>query len=130
MIGTQLHGDHRNLDDPALNPFWAVASDDKAVVFIHPIYGCNDIWLNDYDIIKAVGQGLNTTTARVSMFYPGHLLGTPLCPWFRRRMPVACLGCLDGYTTNTIIYQDQYADPVEGFSRIVPPYPIQTLAIS
>ena len=56
------------------------------MVFIHPIYGCNDIRLNDYDIIKAVGQGLDTTTARVSMFYPGHLLGTPLCPWFRRRM--------------------------------------------
>ena len=33
-------------------------------------------------------------------------------------MLVACLGCLDGYTTNTIIYLDQYADPVEGFSRI------------
>ena len=57
MIGTQLHGDHSNLDDPALNPFWAVASDHKAVVFIHPLYGCNDIRLNDYDIIKAVGQG-------------------------------------------------------------------------
>lgn len=25
---------------------------------------------------------------------------------------------MDGYTTNTINYLDQYADPVEGFSRI------------
>jgi aminocarboxymuconate-semialdehyde decarboxylase len=120
MIGTQLHGDHSNLDDPALNPFWAVASDHKAVVFIHPMYGCNDIRLNDYDIIKAVGQGLDldNTTALVSMFYAGHLLDTPACPWFCRIMPVAGLGWLDGYTTNTIIYLDQYADPVEGFSRI------------
>ncbi len=67
MIGTQLHGDHSNLDDSALNPFWAVASDHKAEVFIHQMYGCNDIRLNDYDIITAVGQGLETITALVSM---------------------------------------------------------------
>ena len=69
------------------------------MVFIHPMYGCNDIRLNDYDIIKAVGQGL--TIQR-----PGKHV---LC-WSFIRYPsmsvvppqnaVACLGWLDGYTTN------------------------------
>ena len=54
MIGTQPFGDSGVLDGPALDPFWSVASAREAVVFIHPMYGCGDIRLDDYDMINAV----------------------------------------------------------------------------
>ena len=118
MIGTQPHGDHGCLDDPALDPFWAAASDRKAVVFIHPMYGCGDIRLNDYDMINAVGRGLDTTTAVARLLYAGHFTKYPgmsvvlphgggALPWMLGRLH-----------HNTVIHPDQYADPVEGFSRI------------
>jgi len=118
MIGTQPHGDHGNLDAPELDPFWAAASDRKAVVFIHPMYGCGDIRLNDYDMINAVGRGLDTTTAVARMLYAGHFTKYPgmsvvlphgggALPWMLGRLK-----------RNVIIHPDQYADPVEGFSRI------------
>jgi aminocarboxymuconate-semialdehyde decarboxylase len=37
LIGTQIAG--RELDDPALEPFWAAVSDADAAVFIHPLDG-------------------------------------------------------------------------------------------
>ena len=118
MIGTQPHGDHGSLDDPALDPFWAAASDRKAVVFIHPMYGCSDIRLNDYDMINAVGRGLDTTTAVARMLYAGHFTKYPgmsvVLPHGGGALPLM-LGRLHH---NTVIHPDQYADPVEGFSRI------------
>lgn len=118
MIGTQPHGDHGNLDAPELAPFWAAASDRGAVVFIHPMYGCGDIRLNDYDMINAVGRGLDTTTAVARLLYAGHLTEYPgmsvvlphgggALPWMLGRLK-----------RNVEIHPDQYADPSEGFSRL------------
>ena len=118
MIGTQPNGNHGNLAAPELDPFWAVASDRKAVVFIHPMYGCGDIRLNDYDMINAVGRGLDTTTAVARILYAGHFTRYPgmsvvlphgggALPWMLGRLH-----------HNVVIHPDQYADPLEGFSHI------------
>ncbi|MGH8600539.1 MAG: amidohydrolase family protein, partial [Burkholderiales bacterium] len=36
MIGTQPHGEGGSLDDPALDPFWEMASRLETTIFIHP----------------------------------------------------------------------------------------------
>jgi len=42
MIATQPKGVGGNLDDPALDPFWEVASARRAAIFLHPHYICGD----------------------------------------------------------------------------------------
>ncbi len=72
MIGTQPKGASGNLDDPDLDPFWEAASALNATVYIHPMFGCGDPRLMDYDMINAVGRGLDTTTAVARMLFAGH----------------------------------------------------------
>ena len=43
MIGTQPKGRWGTLDDPGLDPFWEIAADIKATVYIHPMFGCGDV---------------------------------------------------------------------------------------
>lgn len=118
MIGTQPHGSSGVLDAPELDPFWSVASARNAVVFIHPMYGCGDSRLADYDMINAVGRGLDTTTAVARLLYAGHFTkysgmsvvlphGGGALPWMLGRLK-----------RNVEIHPDQYADPAEGFSRL------------
>ncbi len=118
MIGTQPHGDHGVLDAPDLDPFWSVASERGAVIFIHPMYGCGDTRLADYDMINAVGRGLDTTTAVARLLFSGHLSKYPgmsvvlphgggALPWMLGRL-----------RRNVEIHPDRYADPVDGFRRL------------
>ncbi len=118
MIGTQPYGNHGCLDAPELDPFWAASSDLGAVVFIHPMYGCGDDRLLDYDMINAVGRGLDTTTAVARMLFAGHFTkyagmsvvlphGGGALPWMLGRL-----------LRNVEIHPGQYADPAEGFERL------------
>lgn len=77
MIGTQPKGASGNLDDPDLDPFWEAASGLEATVYIHPMFGCGDPRLMDYDMINAVGRGLDTTTAVARMLFAGHFTRYP-----------------------------------------------------
>lgn len=72
MIGTQPKGEAGNLDDPDLDPFWEAASELGATLYMHPMFGCGDPRLLDYDMINAVGRGMDTTTAIARMMYAGH----------------------------------------------------------
>jgi len=74
MIGTQPCGNHGCLDAPELDPFWAAASDLGAVVFIHPMYGCGDDRLLDYDhsgvLVKMRLTSDNVITEQVPLSTP------------------------------------------------------------
>jgi len=72
MIGTQPNGQAGNLDDPDLDPFWEAAGALGATVYIHPMFGCGDMRLNDYGMMNAVGRGTDTTTAVSRMLFAGH----------------------------------------------------------
>ncbi len=72
MIGTQPKGTSGNLDDSDLDPFWSAASDLGATVYLHPMFGCGDPRLLNYDMINAVGRGTDTTTAVARMLFAGH----------------------------------------------------------
>ena len=74
MIGTQPKGGHGNLDDPDLDPFWETASDLKATIYLHPMFGCGDERMLDYQLLNIIGRGTDTITAVSRLIYSGHLL--------------------------------------------------------
>lgn len=118
MIGTQPKGDHGNLDDPDLDPFWEAAAGLKATVYLHPMFGCGDDRLNDYALMNAVGRGTDTTTALARMLFAGHMIKHP-----DLRMVVSHGGgaipyMLGRLARNHEIHPGEYADPVEGFNRL------------
>ena len=73
MIGTQPKGGEGNLDDPDLDPFWELASDREAAIYLHPMFGCGDPRLTDYALINTVGRGIDTITAVSRLIFAGHL---------------------------------------------------------
>ncbi|MBK19474.1 MAG: hypothetical protein CMM52_11630 [Rhodospirillaceae bacterium] len=73
MIGTQPKGGEGNLDDPDLDPFWELASDRKASIYLHPMFGCGDPRLMDYGLVNTVGRGLDTISAMSRLIFSGHM---------------------------------------------------------
>jgi aminocarboxymuconate-semialdehyde decarboxylase len=73
MIATQPKGAGGNLDDPDLDPFWALASARQATIFVHPHYLCGDERLAGYDLVNAVGRLSDSTLAIARLLFSGHL---------------------------------------------------------
>ena len=71
MIGTHVRG--RNLDDPALEPFWAAAARLGAFIFIHPHGGAGAERLGSYYLKNLVGLPFETTIAGASLVFGGVL---------------------------------------------------------
>jgi aminocarboxymuconate-semialdehyde decarboxylase len=118
MIGTLPFGGSGNLDDAALDPFWQTASDLGATVFIHPMFGCGDPRLADYEMMNAVGRGTDTTTAVARLLFSGHFLKyggmKVVLPHGGGALPYM-LGRLN---RNYVTHPDQCADPAEGLSKL------------
>lgn len=117
MIGTQPHGSSGNLDDPDLDPFWETASELGAAVYIHPMFGCGDARLLDYDMINAVGRGVDTTTAVARMLFSGHFLRYPGMKVVLSHGGGALPFMLARLQRNVEIH-DGYADPTEAMQRL------------
>ena len=71
MIGTNVNG--RNLDDPALEPFWAAAEELGAFLFIHPHGGGVGERLASYYMKNFVWLPFDTTIAAASLVFGGVL---------------------------------------------------------
>jgi aminocarboxymuconate-semialdehyde decarboxylase len=71
MIGTHVNG--RNLDDPALEPFWSTAAELGAFIFIHPHAGAAGERLNEYYLKNLVGLPFETTIAGACLVFGGVL---------------------------------------------------------
>jgi aminocarboxymuconate-semialdehyde decarboxylase len=71
MIGSHVRG--RNLDDPALDPFWATAARLDAFIFIHPHGGAGAERLGSYYLKNLVGLPFETTIAGASLVFGGVL---------------------------------------------------------
>lgn len=70
MIATNVNG--RNLDDPALDPFWATAEELGAFIFIHPQVSAAAERLTSY-YKNMVGLTLETTIADACLVFGGVL---------------------------------------------------------
>jgi aminocarboxymuconate-semialdehyde decarboxylase len=84
-IGTNIQG--RQLDDPALQPFWERVSALDLPVFIHPISPAGHGDIHDYRLDLIVGFPFETTIAAVRLVYSGLLER-----WPRLRICLAHLG--------------------------------------
>src|SRR5712691_586059 len=69
MIGSNVRG--RNLDDPALEPFWAAAEELDAFIFVHPHAGAAAERLGSYYLKNLVGLPFETTVAGASLVFGG-----------------------------------------------------------
>ena len=118
MIGTQPKGSSGTLDDPDLDPFWEAASALKAVIYLHPMFGCGDPRLDDYDMINAVGRGVDTTTAISRMLFAGHFLKYPGMSFILSHGGGALPYLIGRLARNRDIHASEYADPVAGFGTL------------
>jgi aminocarboxymuconate-semialdehyde decarboxylase len=71
MIGSNVNG--RNLDDPALAPFWAAAEALGAFIFVHPHAGAAAERLGSYYLKNLVGLPFETTIAGACLVFGGVL---------------------------------------------------------
>jgi len=117
MIGTQPKGTSGNLDDPDLDPFWQTASDAGATVYIHPMFGCGDPRLLDFDMINAVGRGMDTTTAVARMLFAGHFTKYPGMKVVLSHGGGALPYMMGRLRRNHDLHPDKNADPVPGLTR-------------
>jgi len=118
MIGTQPRGSKGNLDDPDLDPFWEAANGLGATIYLHPMFGCGDPRLLDYDMINAVGRGTDTTTAVARMLFAGHFLKYPKMNFILSHGGGAIPYMLGRLARNFEIHPGKYADPVAGFKKL------------
>ena len=118
MIGTQPFGQSGVLDDPALDPFWQRASERGAVIYIHPMFGCGDERLNDFDMMNAVGRGLDTTTAVARLLFSGHLSKYKDMTVILSHGGGALPFMLGRLKRNIEIHPGNYADPAEGYAEL------------
>lgn len=117
MIATQPKGTGGNLDDPDLDPFWALAAARQATIFVHPHYLCGDERLAGYDLVNAVGRLSDSTLAIARLLFSGHLTRfagmTLVIAHGGGALPYA----LGRFKRNRAIHPD-YADPEAEFHRL------------
>ncbi|MEE8141245.1 MAG: amidohydrolase family protein [Alphaproteobacteria bacterium] len=118
MIGTQPHGSGGNLDDPDLDPFWQAASALGATIYLHPMFGCGDPRLLDYDMMNAVGRGVDTTTAVSRLLYSGHFLKYPGLAFILSHGGGAIPYLLGRLARNHDIHPGELANPRDGFKTL------------
>jgi aminocarboxymuconate-semialdehyde decarboxylase len=118
MIGTQPKGMGGTLDDPSLDPFWSVASERGAAIYIHPMYVCGDDRLADYDLVNAVGRLTDTTIAVTRLLYAGHAKKYPGAKIVLSHAG-GCLPYVMGrLKRNFALAPDKLADPEDGLRRM------------
>lgn len=74
-IGTHVNG--KNLDDPALRPFWRAAERLGAPIIVHPFFPLGSERLGSYFLTHIVGLPAETTLAAASLYCGGVLDSFP-----------------------------------------------------
>ncbi|WP_169052721.1 amidohydrolase family protein [Pseudooceanicola onchidii] len=80
MIGTNIGG--KNLDDPALDPFWAAADKLSAFILVHPIHVAGIDRQRDYYMKNIIGNPLDTTIAAACLVFGGVIERFPNITFF------------------------------------------------
>lgn len=117
MIGTLPRGTAGKLDDPALDPFWAMASQLGAGIFLHPMYLCNDARLADNEMVNTIGRVAETSIAVTRLLFSGHLL-----KFTGMKLVLAHGGAALPYALGRLVRNrecvSQLADPKKGFDAL------------
>ena len=118
MIGTQPKGGAGNLDDADLDPFWQAASELGATIYLHPMFGCGDPRLLDYDMINAVGRGVDTSTAVARLLFSGHFTRYSGMTMVLSHGGGALPYMIGRLARNNAIHPGDYADVRAEFARL------------
>ena len=118
MIGTQPQGTSGVLDDPDLDPLWEVASERKAVLYVHPTFGARDDRLKAYGLVSAVGRVVDTTIAVARLLYSGHLVRYPGVKLVLSHGGAALPMALGRLKQSFATAPAKNADPMDGFRRL------------
>ena len=119
MIGTLPNGEHGgNLDDPKLDPFWAMSSKLGAAVYLHPMFVCGEPRLADYDLVNGVGRLVDTTIAVSRLLFSGHLLKYPGMKFVLSHGGGGIPYALGRLNRNYLNSQGNFADPRKGFETM------------
>lgn len=118
MIGTQPKGASGVLDDADLDPFWQIASDRQATLFVHPTFGVRDDRLKAYGLVSAIGRLTDTMISIARLLYSGHLSRYPgvslVISHGGATLPMALGRMRRSFATNPA----KNSDPLEGFNRL------------
>jgi len=118
MIGTQPKGATGVLDDPDLDPFWEMASQRKATLFVHPTFGARDDRLKAYGLVSAIGRLTDTSIAVARLLYSGHLLRYPGANLILSHGGAALPMALGRLRRSFETAPADNADPYEGFKKL------------
>lgn len=118
MIGTQPKGATGVLDDPDLDPFWEMASERKATLFVHPTFGARDDRLKAYGLVSAIGRLTDTSIAVARLLYSGHLLRYPGVNLILSHGGAALPMALGRLRRSFETAPADNADPYEGFKKL------------
>jgi aminocarboxymuconate-semialdehyde decarboxylase len=75
LAGVEIGSNVRdvNLDDRALDPFFAACTEERALVFVHPWQVLGASRLTDYGLAESIGMGAETATAASTLVMGGVL---------------------------------------------------------
>jgi aminocarboxymuconate-semialdehyde decarboxylase len=80
QIGSNVNG--KNLDDPSLEPVWAVANQHAAFMMVHPTAVAGADRLKSYYLANLIGNPLDTTIAAASLVFGGVIARFPNIKFF------------------------------------------------
>ena len=80
QIGSNING--RNLDDPALEPFWAAANELGAFIMVHPTQVAGIDRMKSYYLNNLIGNPLDTTIAAACLVFGGVIERHPAITFF------------------------------------------------
>jgi aminocarboxymuconate-semialdehyde decarboxylase len=118
IIGTQPKGEGGELDDPQLDPFWEMASQHRATLFIHPMLACSEPRLHSYDLVNSVGRIMDTTSAVSRLLFSGHLQRYPAINLLISHGGAALPYILGRLDKSHEAHGRKGADPRDGFHRL------------
>ena len=116
MIATRVG--ERELDDPALTPFWEAADETGAVVFIHPGFGGAGNRYHDFGLVNGLGRLEDSTVTLARLLYAGIPARRPHARIIAAHGGAALPFVLGRLVRNHVINRDTTSDPLESFAAL------------
>lgn len=116
MIATRVG--KRELDDPALTPFWEAADETGAVVFIHPGFGGGGNRYHDFGLVNGLGRLEDSTVTLARLLYAGIPARRPGARVIAAHGGAALPFVLGRLVQNHVINRDTTSDPLESFAAL------------
>ncbi|WP_329445686.1 amidohydrolase family protein [Streptomyces canus] len=106
------------LDDPAFTPFWEVADETRAVVFLHPGFGAASPRYHDFGLVNGLARLEDTTVALARLLYTGIPDRFPGARILVAHGGAALPYVLGRLVRNHLTNPDTTADPLASFARL------------